>query len=62
MQWLKKLRIDVKLRRQLAAIACRPYYWEYLALGEEICESLSFQGYYTLRYGSWPKDFIKSTW
>jgi hypothetical protein len=59
------LRTDPKLGRQLATIPYIPYFREYLALGEEICVALSFQGYYTLKYRSWPKDLdedsVKST-
>jgi hypothetical protein len=33
-----------------------PDYREYLTLGEEIRAALPFKGYYTLKYGSWPKD------
>jgi hypothetical protein len=33
---------------------------EYLALGEEICTTMSFQGYCTIKYGSWPKDLDKN--
>ena len=29
---------------------------EYLALGDEVCAALSFQDYYTIKFGSQPKD------
>ena len=31
-------------------------YQEYLALGDEVCATLSFQDYYTIKFGSQPKD------
>ena len=31
-------------------------YQEYLASGDEICATLSFQDYYTIKHRSWPKD------
>ena len=46
-----------EISRRLATIKNMPYhYQEYLALGEDICATFSFQGYYTIKYGSWPKD------
>ena len=33
-----------------------PRYQEYLALGDGVCEALSFQDYYTIKFGSQPKD------
>jgi hypothetical protein len=44
---------------------CMPYCQEYLTLGEEIRVTLPFKSYYTLCYGSQPKDldedYFKST-
>jgi hypothetical protein len=40
----------------LATNKYMPDYQEYLTLGEEICATLPFKGYYTLKHGSWPKD------
>ena len=31
-------------------------YQEYLELGDEVGAALSFQDYYTIKYGSWPND------
>ena len=33
-----------------------PRYQEYLALGDEVCATLSFQDYYTIMFGIQPKD------
>ena len=33
-----------------------PRYQEYLAFGVEVCAALSFQDYYTIKFGSQPKD------
>ena len=33
-----------------------PRYEEYLALGDEVCVALSFQYYYTIKFGIQPKD------
>ena len=32
------------------------WYQEYIAMGDEVCATLSFQYYYTIKYESWPKD------
>ena len=41
---------------RLATLQHLPRYWESLALGDEVCASLSFQDYYTIMFGSQPKD------
>jgi len=43
-------------KRELTTIKYMPYYWEYLALGEEFCATMSLQDYCTIKYESWPKD------
>ena len=42
--------------QRLATLQHLPRYWEYLALGDEVCAALSFQDYYTIMFGSQPKD------
>ena len=43
--------------QRLAVFQHLPRYQEYLALGDEVCATLSFQDYYTTKFGSRPKDF-----
>jgi hypothetical protein len=50
-----------KILREIATIKYMPYYQEYLASREEICATLSFQGYYTIKYRSWTKDLDKDS-
>jgi hypothetical protein len=58
MQLLKKVNPErlAELLRKLEANKYMPDYQEYLTLGEEIRATLPFKSYYTLKYGSWPKD------
>ena len=42
--------------QRLAVLQHLPRYQEYLALGDEVCAALSFQDYYTIKFGSQPKD------
>ena len=42
--------------QRLAVLQQLPRYQEYLALGDEVCVALSFQYYYTIKFGSHPKD------
>ena len=42
--------------QRLAVLQYLPRYQEYLALGDEVCAALSFQDYYTIQFGSQPKD------
>ena len=42
--------------QRLAVLQHLPRYQEYLALGDEVCSALSFQDYYTIKFGSQPKD------
>ena len=42
--------------QRLAVLQHLPRYQEYLALGDEVCAALSFQDYYTIQFGSQPKD------
>ena len=42
--------------QRLAVLQQLPRYQEYLALGNEVCGVLSFQDYYTIKFGSQPKD------
>lgn len=47
----------VEISRRLAATKNMHYhYQEYLAIGEDICESLPFKNYFTIKYGFWPKN------
>jgi hypothetical protein len=56
MQCLNNLGGNLKYRKELSTLTYISYYQEYLSLGEDIYAALFFQGYYTLKYGSWPKD------
>ena len=49
-------RILTRDLKRLATLQHLPRYWEYLALGDEVCATLSFQDYYTIMFGSQPKD------
>ena len=42
--------------QRLAVLQYLRRYQEYLALGDEVCATLSFQDYYTIKFGSQPKD------
>ena len=54
---MKKMRkILIGNLQRLAAIQHLPLYQEYLSLGDEVCASLSFQYYYTIKFRSQPKD------
>ena len=46
---------DENLKR-LASLKYMLQYQEYLALRDEVCATLYFQDYYTLKYGNWPND------
>ena len=41
--------------QRLAVLQNLPWYQEYLALGDEVHVALSFQYYYTIKFGSQPK-------
>ena len=43
--------------KRLASFEYILQHQEYLALGDEVCATLSFEDYYTLKYGSWPKEW-----
>lgn len=32
------------------------HYQEYIAIGEDICVSMPFKNYFTIKYGFWPKN------
>ena len=49
-------RILAENLQRSAALQHFPQYQEYLALGDEVCATLSFQDYYTIKFGSQPKD------
>ena len=49
-------RILTENLQRLATLQHLPRYREYLALGDEVCVALSFQDYYTIKFGSQPKD------
>ena len=49
-------RILTRNWQRLAALQHLPRYQEYLALGDEVCATLSFQHYYTIKFRSQPKD------
>ena len=49
-------RILIGNLQRLAALQHLPRCREYLALGDEVCAALSFQDYYTIKFGSQPKD------
>ena len=49
-------RISIGNWQRLAVLQQLPRYEEYLALGDEVCATLSFQDYYTINFGSQPKD------
>jgi len=42
--------------QRLAILQHLPRYQEYLAFGDEVCAALSFQDYYTIKFGGQPKD------
>ena len=42
--------------QRLAALQHLPRYQEYLALGDDLCQTLYFQYYYIINFGSQPKD------
>ena len=42
--------------QRLATLQHLPRYCEYPALGDEVCATLSFQDYYTIKFGTRPKD------
>ena len=42
--------------QRLGVLQYLPRYQEFLALGDEVCAALSFQDYYTIQFGSQPKD------
>ena len=42
--------------QRLAVLQHLPRYHEYLALGDDVCAALSFQDYYTIKFGIQPKD------
>ena len=42
--------------QRLAVLQHLPRYQEYLALGDDVCAALSFQDYYTIKFGIQPKD------
>ena len=51
------LELQVEISRRLAATKnMHSHYQEYLALGEDICVSLPFKNYFTIKYGFWPKN------
>jgi hypothetical protein len=45
----------IQAKRKLEVIKQIPSYLNYITLGEEICVAMYFQGYCTIKYGSWPK-------
>ena len=49
-------RILARNLQRLAVLQHLPRYQEYLALSDEVCAALSFQDYYTIKFGSQPKD------
>ena len=49
-------RILTENLQRLAALQHFPQDQEYLDLGDEVCAALSFQYYYTIKFGSQPKD------
>jgi len=49
--------LRAEISRRLAATKNMHYhYQEYLAIGEDICASLPFKNYFTIKYGFWPKN------
>ena len=52
-------RFLTKNLRRLETLQHLPRYREYIALGHEVCATLSFQYYYTINFGSQPKDLDK---
>ena len=42
--------------QRLSVLQHLPRYQEYLALGDAVCATMSFQDYYTIKFGSQPKD------
>ena len=53
-------RILTRNLQRLATLQHLPRYWEYLALGDEVCATLSFQDYYTIMFESQPRDLDKN--
>ena len=49
-------RILTRNWRRLVVLQYLPRYQEYLALGDEVCATLSFQDYCAIKFGSQPKD------
>ena len=47
---------NMNTMRRLVVLQQFAQYQEYLALGDEVCVALSFQDYYTIKFGSQPKD------
>ena len=49
----------------ITSLKCMLQYQEYLAEGDQVCSSLPFRDYYTIKYESWPKDldenYLKGT-